>query len=148
MIVDVTHKTCPWKGRKYQYKIKRVKCNNDAMVGRTVAFVFKINLLWHRPLRSKWQLRHVVALCARHTREAGRFGNTVSVRYAGSTRAPWRCRCKGERRARDAGERRRPRCRVRGSERIEWGDWSAFEIWRVKMTSDGWNVTYQHMQLE
>ena len=24
----------------------------------------------------------------------------------------------------------------------------SFEVWRVKMTSDGWNVTYQHMQLE
>ena len=25
---------------------------------------------------------------------------------------------------------------------------SAFEVWRVKMTSDGWSVTYQHVQLE
>ena len=55
---------------------------------------------------------------------------------------PMKLSLQGERRARDAGKRRRPRCRVRGSERIEWSEWSAFEVWRVEMTSDGWNVTY------
>ena len=134
------------------------------------SFVFKINLLCHRNFFfSKYTLlMSFMSLMLHHPlkfwsistrRHPQRYAHGIHGRGGSiwehalrSLRREYARHMKlslqGERRARDAGKRRRPRCRVRGSERIEWGDWSAFEIWRVKMTSDGWNVTYQHMQLE